>query len=94
MMTCGLAACLLAQPTVAGQLEDAKAAYIRGDDATGMKLLRPLAEQGNSDSQRLLGMVYCLGFGVPIDNVEGAKWYLKAADQGNSLAQYELGGHV
>jgi len=68
MMTCGLAVCLLAQPAVAGQLEEAKATYIRGDDATGMKLLWPLAERGNSDSQRLLGMVYCLGFGVPMNN--------------------------
>jgi uncharacterized protein len=92
IIECGLAVCLLAQPVAAGQLEEAKAAYIRGDDATGMKLLRPLAEQGNSDSQRLLGMVYCLGFGVPIDNAEGAKWYFKAANQGNTLAQYELGG--
>src|SRR6478736_5827970 len=32
----------------AGPLEDAKAAHERGDDETAVRLIRPLAEQGNA----------------------------------------------
>ena len=31
------------------------------------------------------------GFGVAKDYAEAVKWYMKAAEQGNSAAQYNLG---
>jgi uncharacterized protein len=82
----------------AGSLEDAIAADARGDYATAMRLLRPLAEQGNADAQESLGKIYKWGKGVPQDKAEAAKWYAKAAEgyreaaeRGNSDAQYKLG---
>jgi hypothetical protein len=35
----------------AGPLEDALAAHERGDDATALRLIRPLADQGNAVAQ-------------------------------------------
>jgi TPR repeat protein len=41
----------------AGTLDDGVAAYQRGDYAKAMRLLRPLADQGNPDAQFNLGMM-------------------------------------
>jgi len=41
-------------PVAAGPLEDAKA-YDRGDYATALRLIRPLADQGDAAAQYLLG---------------------------------------
>src|SRR5436305_1232433 len=38
-----------------------------------------------------LGLAYWLGLGVPPDHVEAARWFRKAADQGNAFAQFNLG---
>jgi TPR repeat protein len=92
ILTCGLAVCLLAQPGVAGQLEDGWAAYGHSDYATALKLWRQLAEQGNAAAQGNLGSMYHGGYGVSQDYVEALKWYRKAADQGDAHAQNFLGG--
>jgi TPR repeat protein len=39
------------------------AAYERGDYAIAMRLLRPLAEQGNADAQNKLGHMVRMGRG-------------------------------
>ena len=54
----GLAVCLFTQPAVAGQFENATAAYERGDYATALQLLQPLAEQGDATAQYNLGIMY------------------------------------
>ena len=41
----------LAAPVAAGPMEDAAAAYKRGDYATVLQLVRPLAEQGLAHAQ-------------------------------------------
>ena len=89
---CGLAVSLLAQPAAAGQFEDATAAYGRGDYATALKLMRPLADQGNAHAQYNLGRMYANGWGVPQDYAEAVKWYRLAAEQGDAPAQNSLGG--
>ena len=38
-----------------------------------------------------LAVLYVMGKGVPRDIAEAVKWYRRAADQGNALAQYNLG---
>ena len=81
----------LAAPVGAGQLEDAAAAYKRGDYETVLQLVRPLAEQGLAEFQVVLGSMYDAGQGVPQDDAEAARWYLTAADQGDATAQYLLG---
>jgi uncharacterized protein len=75
----------------AGPLEDAKAAHERGDDETAVRLIRPLAEQGNAVAEFYLGMMYDAGLGVAQDFTEAAKWYRRAADQGYAEAQLSLG---
>jgi uncharacterized protein len=56
----------------AGQLDDAFAAYQRGDYATAMSLRRPLADQGNAAAQYNLGWMYYDGRGVPQDYAQAA----------------------
>ena len=63
----------------------------RDDYETAYKLFLPLAEQGNVDGQRNLGVFYYLGQGVPQDYKEAEKWWELAAEQGDVDAQYNLG---
>ena len=74
-----------------GDLEDAYAAYERGDYAAAYRLIKPLAEQGNAKAQFNLGLMYKEGEGVPQDYTETMKWYRKAAEQDLADAQYFLG---
>jgi uncharacterized protein len=73
----------------AGPLEDAWAAYEKGDSATALRLLRPLANFGAhaSDAQFVLGLMYDNGQGVPQDYAAAGEWYRKSAEQGNAFAQ-------
>jgi TPR repeat protein len=75
----------------ADQFEDSIAAYDRGDYATAVRLLRPLAEQGNAQAQNGLGAMYYNGKGVTQDFKEAVKWYRLAAVQGYASAQLNLG---
>ena len=81
----------LSEPLLAGPLEDADAAHNKQDYATVLRLLRPLAEQGDARAQFNLGFMYAKGQGVPKDYVQAVKWYRLAADQGNAGAQFNLG---
>ncbi len=81
----------LAVSAHAGPLEDGVAAYERKDYATALRLLRPLAERGDTRAQGGLGFMYTIGRGVPQDYAEAANWYLKAAEQGSAGAQNILG---
>jgi TPR repeat protein len=75
----------------AGPLEDALAAYQRGDYATAVQIWRPLAEQGDAFSQNSIGTMYQQGQGVAQDYMQAAAWYRRAADQGYADAQCNLG---
>ncbi len=74
--------------TSAGPLEEGAAAYQRGDYATALRLLRPLAEQGDAAAQNNLGVISANGRGVPQDDAEAAKWFRLAAEQGLVEAQF------
>jgi hypothetical protein len=76
---------------VAGPIEDAGAAHERGEYATALRLLRPLADHGVAEAQRELGFMYYNGEGVPQNYAEAVKWYRLAADQGLTGAQHDLG---
>ena len=58
---------MLTGGAVAGPFEEGKAAYDRGDYATALRLMRPLAERGNASAQSNLGLIYDKGLGA-------AKW--------------------
>ena len=81
----------LSEPVLAGPLEDADAAFLKQDYATALRLLRPLAEQGDATAQFNLGVMYRNGEGVPKDDAQAIKWYRLAAAQGNARAQNNLG---
>jgi TPR repeat protein len=72
-------------------LDDAAAAFKRGDYSTVVRIIRPLADQGNAKAQHNLGIMYDSGVGVAKDYAEAVKWLRKAADQGRSDSQYNLG---
>ena len=75
----------------ASPLEDAVAAYQRGDYATALKLWHPLAEQGDANAQFRLGVMYDSGQGMLRNEAEAIKWYRKAAEQDDAVAQFDLG---
>jgi TPR repeat protein len=77
--------------SISDALVAANEARKRNDYATELKLLRPLAEQGNAVAQNNLGVMYFLGHGVPNDDVEAARWTRKSAEQGDAAAQFTLG---
>jgi TPR repeat protein len=70
--------------------EGAVTAYNQGDYATALRQFRSLADKGTL-AQYSLGLLYDGGSGVTENHAEAAKWYRKAADQGDALAQYRLG---
>jgi TPR repeat protein len=72
-------------------LKAADEADSRGDYATEVLILRPLAEGGNAVAQFNLGLMYDQGQGVQQNYAEAAKWYRLAAAQGNAGAQLNLG---
>jgi TPR repeat protein len=82
----GVLALALFGVAMAGPLEDAQAADQKGDYATELQILRPLAEQGNALAQLGLGVMYANGQGVPQDYGQAVVWYRKAADQGDADA--------
>jgi TPR repeat protein len=91
MMAASFTLATLGGTAIAGPFDDAISAYNRGDNATAMRLLRPLAEEGHADAQTRLGAMYDNGNGVAQDYAEAVKWYRKAADQGYADAQNRLG---
>jgi uncharacterized protein len=78
-------------PVTAGELEDAQAAITNGDYVTALRLLGTLADQDNPHAERLLGIMYIKGLGVPQDNATAMRWLRLAADKGVPDAQNEVG---
>jgi PAS domain S-box-containing protein len=72
-------------------VDAAYAAYQKRDYAFAVQLVRPMAEQGDSRAQSLLGLIYFEGHGVQRDDFEAMKWYRRAADQGDASAQLKVG---
>ncbi|MET0873765.1 MAG: hypothetical protein ABWX81_03080 [Pseudolabrys sp.] len=74
------------EPVTAGPLEDADAALKRRDYASALRLIRPLAEQGDANAQYNLGVFYDNGLGVPQDKVRAYMWFNLSAAQGKEGA--------
>jgi hypothetical protein len=75
----------------AGPLENAEAAYKRHDYGTALRLMMPLAEQGNAHAQSYTGFMYANGQGVRGNDKEAVKWYRLAAEQGDVQGESNLG---
>ena len=74
----------------AGPLEDGMAAYNRGDYMPAVRLFRPLAQNGNSKAQSVLGLMYRKGQGVARNSVHAFIWFSRAAANGDARAKVEL----
>jgi uncharacterized protein len=61
------------------------------DFATAVRIVWPLAAQGNANAQHWLGLMYSEGWGAPQDDEETFKWFHRAADQNNVYGSW-LGG--
>ena len=57
----------------------------------GIEKLEMIAEQGNAEAQTALGLLYDRGKNIPKDDTLAYKWFLKASEQNDHTAQYELG---
>ncbi len=81
-----------AGPAMTAGFGDGLSAYRNGNPAAAWRVFMPLAEQGDVQAQNMLGWMYSLGNdGWPEDNQQAANWFQKAAAQGSSSAQYNLG---
>lgn len=70
--------------------EDGLSASKNGDYTRAMREFRSLAEHGHADAQVQLGIMYEMGLGVKKNYSEAAKWYQKAAINGESSAHKRL----
>ncbi len=74
----------------AGQLLEAQNAFYRGDYDAALKLIRPLANEGDAVAQYNMGFFHFQGIALPQDDAAAAKWFRKSAVQGYTKAQYAL----
>ncbi|HCO42695.1 MAG TPA: hypothetical protein DCZ11_01630 [Gammaproteobacteria bacterium] len=81
----------------AGALEDGIAAFERHDFNTAVRLIKPLAEQGNVEAEYFMGTFYMYGHGVAMDPPQADMWFKRAfghwetqARAGNPAAMVEV----
>ena len=73
------------------QYQQAVTEYNAGHYSEVLRLLQPLAEQGDAEAQYKLGLMYANGQGVAQDYQQAFSWFQKSANQGYDVAQYKLG---
>ncbi len=95
--------CLLATFALTAQAQDEKTsdalanfeagivAYQANDLPLAYAAFLAAAEEGHSDSQFNVGLMYEKGIGVGKNEKDAVLWYGKAALQGNASAQFNLG---
>ncbi len=71
--------------------DKAASAFAAGDYDAALVELRPLIKRHDPRGEYAMGVLYENGFGVKKDLPLAADWYRKAAEQGNSDAQFNLG---
>lgn len=75
----------------AGEWEDAMAAYTAERFEEAFLLMKPLAEAGHVGAQDKLFHLFYYGEGTELDRNTAWTWAKRAADQGSSLGQFNLG---
>ncbi len=80
----------LANPLLAGKIDEAVNTYKAGNYKQAHTLFQPMAHQGNATAQYYLGIMYANGHGVGNDHQISAQWVERAAKQGHAQAQYFL----
>jgi len=81
----------LSLPVHGDEIDDARAAFTAGDYEQSLSILMPLAEGGNAEAQRVLGIFYYNGYGVERDIETALQLYESAAERGWADAQTDLG---
>ncbi len=76
----------------ADALQDGRAAIGAGEYEKALRLLIPLAKQGNTVAQNAIGVLYLNGWGVNRDYAKALKWFRESAQQGEARGQFNLGG--
>ncbi|CAK0757431.1 putative Sel1 repeat family protein [Azospirillaceae bacterium] len=87
---------VLAAPVVHGAsmrelIDDAKADFEKKDYAAAIKLLVPLAQDGNVEAQYYLGQCFEHGYGTRKDVVAAISWYEYAANSNHAESQVRIG---
>ncbi len=67
-------------------------AFESKDYQNAYKLLKPMAEAGNSEAQCILANMYHLGMGRDKDTFQAIYWYKRASENGYGVASNNLGG--
>jgi len=80
-----------ANPRTERALKAASNAMRLGNYAEAYCLIKPLAERDHLDAQFNIGWMYHNGYGLAINDVTAAEWWLKAATGGHVGAQTSLG---
>ena len=60
-------------------------------ETASLEQLKQMADTGDANAQNALGLHYATGEGVALNEKEAVRWFIKAAEQGNVLAQSKLG---
>lgn len=66
-------------------------AYNEGSYQLALETITPLANDGDTNAQYLLGTLHYRGQGVSKNMMEAIKWFTLAAERGNANAQVSLG---
>ena len=72
------------------ELNDGILAFATHEHTEAIRLLRPLAENGQPLAQLLLGRIYVHSNSVTRDCGSGVSWLIRASDLGNAEAAFEL----
>ena len=64
---------------------------MKKNQATAIEWYHRAANQGHSQAQYNLGVVFAFGKGVPKNNATAVEWYRRAAENGSAQAQTNLG---
>lgn len=90
LLTAGLVAPVWAD-SQADNLQEGRAAIRAGDYDKAVRLLLPLAKDGDAGAQNAVGVLYAYGWGMAQDNRAAVEWFSKAAEQGLAKSQMSLG---
>jgi TPR repeat protein len=77
--------------TGSSSFEKAYEEFLAGEYARAREILVPLVEAHDPDALTLLGTMYFLGQGVPVDPARAVELLTRAAEAGNGLAAHNLG---
>lgn len=86
-------ACFTFVPSLlpAATLDEGRQAYLSENYKKAMKILQPLAQEGDAKAQEMVAIMYDFGNGVAKDSSKAMSWYEKSARQGNLSLQHDLG---